>query len=142
MFNISVRRQRFLKMWAKQFTIAMAWAIGVLIAASAFTLFLMWFAIIFGMKVFGAVMIGLVIMGIVATFAGMKAEEKLLILEREEQKTMDALKKESDPEVVSFRSQSPFIPQYIPKVPAGKTPLYGKYLDMIYGTDKGKKNGL
>lgn len=131
MFNISVRQQRFYKMWAKQFGIIMLWAIAILIAAGSFALFLMWIAITFGMKVFAVGMISLVIMGIVATFAGMRAEEKLTKLERDEQKTMDALLKEYDQEVASFRSQSPYIPKSASAL--SKSPAYGKYINVLYG---------
>lgn len=130
MFNISVRQQRFLKMWAKQFAIAMAWAIGVIIAATAFALFLMWFAIAFGMKVFGAVMLGLVTMGIVATFAGMKAEETLNKLEKEENSVLNALKKPYEPEDPQAKYNQAFIKPYIPKT---NNKAYGKYINAIYG---------
>lgn len=110
MIKISVRRQRFLKMWAKQF------AIGLAIVIAGLT-------VICG-AIIGAVKLGqaygpgavftiiglLLIMTVIGGVTGSIAEVKLAKLEREEERTMNALKRDDsqyniDEELEQFRQQ-------------------------------------
>lgn len=98
MFEITLRHKRFLKIWAKQFVIIVGLGIGVILLLSAILAGFVYLGQTYGSgAAFGlaAILLGF---GFAAGIAGSLAEMKLAKLEREEERTMDALKKDySDP---------------------------------------------
>lgn len=110
MINISVRRQRFLKMWVKQFAIGLTLVLGLITAM----VLLAWGAVTLS-QAFGTgavvLAVGLLIcLGFLAGITGSITEAKLAKLEREEEATMNALKRDSnqyniDEELELFRKQ-------------------------------------
>jgi cytochrome c biogenesis protein CcdA len=94
MINISVRQQRFLKMWAVNFAIGIALVIAVITLLSGLVIGAVMLGNVYGPEaVFGVIFI-LLGLAFIGGIAGSVTSAKLAILEREEQRTMDALGKD------------------------------------------------
>lgn len=94
MIKVSVRRQRLLKMWAKHFSIAMALGLAIILAIAS---------IMFGLVLLGKMYGSVAVLGLIAAMflilsaGGLSyqySRDKLMVLEREEERTMAALKAE------------------------------------------------
>lgn len=95
MIKVSVRQQRLLKMWVKHFAIAMALGIGIILAIISIMFGLVLLGKIYGS---GAVLGLIAAMFLILSTGGLSyqySRDKLMVLEREEERTMEALKEES-----------------------------------------------
>lgn len=120
MINITVRQRRLLKMWAKQFAIVMISGIAMFGTVLGLAIGLITLGKMYGPPaVFMSLIVFLAIAGSLAISHAI-ANEKLTKMEREEERTMNALKKD-----------------YTPTLTPDMEKRMGKYYNILYG----KKNG-
>lgn len=94
MKQISVRQQRLLKMWAMNFAIYFGSAVAIFATMIGTGVGLIMLGKAYGPGiVLGLILVGMAVI-ICATFGYASAKEKLAKLEREEERTMDALRKD------------------------------------------------
>lgn len=94
MIKVSVRQQRLLKMWVKYFAIAMALGIGIILAIISIMFGLVLLGKIYGS---GAVLGLIAAMFLILSTGGLSyqySRDKLMVLEREEERTMEVLRAE------------------------------------------------
>lgn len=125
MINISVRNQRLLKMWAVNFLIVSASAIATFSVIVGGTVGLIVLAKSYGPGVVLAIMLGVIMLigtGLASFFF---TKEKLEKLEREEQRTLEALQTDYTP---------------VAKFKVDNTKAH-KYYNILYGQNN-IKNGV
>jgi hypothetical protein len=108
MMNISIRRQRLLKMWAMNFSIVLLSAITTFVTLIAIVIGLITLGKIYGPSAILGVMAITFLLSIAAALSYAITKEKLEKIEREEERTMNALKtdysNEKDKLFVDLRS--------------------------------------
>lgn len=114
MYNISIRQQRFLKLWAKNFIVFLLALIGVVALLTGFVLGFKLLLDAYGPEIMLVAVLMLVPLIGIGSYSYAHSKRELLTLEREENRTLDLLKKDYSESAIDKRAH--------------------KYYNILYGT--------